>query len=116
MSDYIKVSINKSRNNRTSSKAVFGLIKTWAISSLFFFAFLCAFPQMSWSHAFPDHSEPKVGSTITVAPDRVRIWFDSDIEPAFSSIMVNNAAGSAIDKKDGRLSPSNNKLLEVSVP
>jgi methionine-rich copper-binding protein CopC len=98
------------------SDCIIAKVKPGTISALLFFAFLCAFPQMSWAHAFPDHSDPKVGSTITVAPDRVRIWFDSDIEPAFSTIAVNNAAGSAIDKEDGRLSPSNNKLLEVSVP
>lgn len=36
-------------------------------------------------HAFLDHAEPKVGSTVS-APPAVKIWFDSPIEPAFSSL------------------------------
>lgn len=78
--------------------------------------FLCVLPEASWGHAFPDHSDPKVGSTITVSPTQVRIWFDSDLEPAFSTIMVHNANGKMIDKRDGRVNPSDPKLLEISVP
>jgi methionine-rich copper-binding protein CopC len=78
--------------------------------------FLLAFPEFSSGHAFPDHSDPKVGATITVSPDHVRIWFDSELEPAFSTIMVHDAGGRIVDKKDGRVNPSNGTLLEVSVP
>jgi copper resistance protein C len=56
-----------------------------------------------------------VGATISVSPERVRIWFDSDLEPAFSSIMIHDAGGKMVDKKDGRVNPSNATLLEVSV-
>jgi methionine-rich copper-binding protein CopC len=73
-------------------------------------------PRMSWAHAFPDHSDPKVGSTVAAAPDRVRIWFDGDLEPAFSSIMVHNMTGWMVDKRDGRVDPSDATLLEVGVP
>jgi len=79
-------------------------------------AFLCLLPESSWSHAFPDHSDPKVGATVVGSPARVRIWFDSEIEPAFSSIMVHNAAGKMVDKGDGRVDPSDPTLLEVSLP
>jgi len=80
------------------------------------FAFLCAVPDSSWSHAFPDHSDPKVGATVTGSPARVRIWFDSELEPAFSSIMVHSADGKMVDKGDGRVNPSDPTLLEVSLP
>jgi methionine-rich copper-binding protein CopC len=79
-------------------------------------AFLCALPAVSWGHAFPDHSDPKVGSTVTVSPSQVRIWFDSDLEPAFSTIMVHNANNEMVDKRDGRVDPSHPTLLQVSVP
>ena len=80
------------------------------------FVFLCLLPGVSRGHAFPDHSDPKVGSTMTVPPAQVRIWFDSDLEPAFSTIMVQNANNEIVDKKDGRVDPSNTNLLQVSVP
>ena len=68
------------------------------------------------AHAFPDHSDPRVGASIAVCPDRVRIWFDGALEPAFSTIMVHNSDGKMVDKGDGRVDPANAALLEVTVP
>jgi len=78
--------------------------------------FLGGFPVSSWAHAFPDHSDPKVGATLDSSPSLVRIWFDSDLEPAFSKITVRNADDKAIDKGDSRVDAADPKLLEVSVP
>ena len=79
-------------------------------------ALLFILPKASWGHAFPDHSDPKVGSTVSGSPAQVRIWFDSDLEQAFSNLMVHNADGKMIDKKDTRVGPADPKLLQVSVP
>ncbi len=81
-----------------------------------FLLILFVLPAKSEGHAFPDHSDPKVGSTISASPPQVRIWFDSDLEPAFSNLMVHNADGKMVDKKDPRVDPSNPVLLEVDVP
>jgi methionine-rich copper-binding protein CopC len=86
------------------------------VVALFSLAFLCALPEVAMGHAFPDHAEPKVGSTVAVSPDHVRIWFDGAIEPAFSSIMVHSADGKMVDKRDGHVNPSDPTLLEVSLP
>jgi methionine-rich copper-binding protein CopC len=82
----------------------------------FAFAVLCASPGTSWGHAFPDHSDPKVGSTVSPSPSVVRIWFDSELEPAFSNLMVHSMDGRMVDKRDSRVDSSDPKLLEVSVP
>ncbi len=87
-----------------------------SIIAVFSLALLCALPEMSWGHAFPDHSDPKVGSTVSISPSQVRIWFDGDLEPAFSTLMVHNADGKMIDKRDNRVDRSDQKLLEVSLP
>jgi methionine-rich copper-binding protein CopC len=79
-------------------------------------ALLGVLPPAALGHAFPDHSEPKVGATISVSPELVRIWFDSALEPVFSSIMVHTAAGVMVDKRDSRVNSTDPKLLEVSVP
>jgi methionine-rich copper-binding protein CopC len=76
---------------------------------------LFASPEVSWGHAFPDHSEPRVGSTVSVSPSVIRIWFDSAIEPVFSTIMVHTVEGSMVDKGDSRVNPKDPTLLEVSV-
>jgi methionine-rich copper-binding protein CopC len=73
-------------------------------------------PEASWGHAFPDHSEPKVGSTVSGSPSMVRIWFDGDIEPVFSKIMVHTMDGGMVDKGEGHVDPNDSTLLEVSVP
>ncbi len=79
-------------------------------------AILFVLPGESWAHAFPDHSDPKVGSTVSGSPTQVRIWFDSDLEPAFSTLMVHNADGKMIDKRDNTVDPTDPKLLKVSLP
>jgi methionine-rich copper-binding protein CopC len=91
----------------------FNLLTVVAVLSV---ALLFSLPRASWGHAFPDHSDPKVGSTISGSPARVRIWFDSDLEPAFSTLMVHNADGKMIDKRDNHVDPADPKLLEVSLP
>ncbi len=67
-------------------------------------------------HAFPDHSEPRVGWTVLVPPAQVKIWFDGAIEPIFSTITVMNADKQRVDKGDGRVNPADNTILEVSLP
>jgi methionine-rich copper-binding protein CopC len=75
-----------------------------------------ASPMRTWAHAFPDHSEPRVGSTLKIPPAMVRIWFDGSLEPAFSSIRVMNANHQAVDKGNGRVDEKDNTVLEVSLP
>ena len=70
----------------------------------------------AWGHAFPDHSEPRVGWTVQTPPSQVRIWFDGALEPIFSTITVLNADKQRVDKGDGRVSPSDNTILEVGLP
>ena len=77
---------------------------------------LCIAPRDSLAHAYPDHADPKVGATISAAPSIVRIWFDSDLEPLFSSIHVQDQSGKNVDKDDSRVSASDPTLLEASVP
>jgi copper resistance protein C len=68
------------------------------------------------AHAFPDHSEPRVGTTLTRTPDDVRIWFDGEIEPVFSTMRVENDVKQRVDKGDARVNPQDNRILEVTVP
>jgi methionine-rich copper-binding protein CopC len=78
--------------------------------------FLCALPRLSYGHAYPDHADPKVGAEVSIAPVRVRIWFDSNLEPLFSMIIVQDASGKKVDSGDGRVSPIDDTLLEVGLP
>ncbi len=68
------------------------------------------------AHAYPDHADPKVGSTVSAVPSVIRIWFDSDLEPVFSTIHVQDRSGKNVDKDDGRVDAADPTLLETSVP
>ncbi len=79
---------------------------------------ICLFisPKDLLAHAYPDHADPKVGSTVSAVPSIVRIWFDSDLEPVFSTIHVQDQSGKNVDKGDGRVDATDPTLLETSVP
>lgn len=49
------------------------------------------------------------------APREVRILFAGDIEPAFSTIEVNDAAGRRVDKGDARPDERSRRLLRVGL-
>jgi len=76
---------------------------------------MTALPSVSYGHAFPDHSEPRVGSTISAAPSQVRIWFTAGLEAAFSTIVVQDATGKKVDRGDGRVNPGDPTLLEAGL-
>ena len=49
------------------------------------------------AHAFLDHAEPRVGSTVPTAPREVSLSFTQNVEPAFSSVEVSDANGARVD-------------------
>ncbi len=53
------------------------------------------------AHAFLADATPAVGSTVAAAPVAVAIHFTEQIEPAFSTVAVTDAAGHRVD--DGSL-------------
>lgn len=85
-------------------------MRGWLLATLLVLA-----PTAGWAHAFPDHSEPRVGHTVD-APRSVRVWFDGEIEPVFSTIRVEDGDKRRVDSGDARVDTKDNSLLEVSVP
>jgi methionine-rich copper-binding protein CopC len=75
-----------------------------------------ALESHAWAHAFLDHADPKVGSTVTGSPSEVKAWFTQELEPAFSSIQVSDAQGREVDRKDMHLDDKDKKLMIVSLP
>jgi methionine-rich copper-binding protein CopC len=94
-------------------------MKLGILTSIFFslfIAFICVLPGKALAHAFPDHSDPRVGASVAVSPALVRIWFDSELEPAFSTVSVQDEKGKRVDKGDGHVDSSDNTLLEAGLP
>ena len=80
-----------------------------AVAMLTLLAAAPAFP-----HAFPLHADPRVGSTVAAAPAKVTIWFDSEIEGAFSKIEVYDDYERRVDKNDPRVDATRT-MLEVGL-
>ena len=68
------------------------------------------------AHAFLDHADPRVGSTLTQAPGSIRLWFTEALEPAFSRVHVLDASGKAVDANDAHVDGSDPTLLTVTLP
>jgi methionine-rich copper-binding protein CopC len=57
-----------------------------------------------------------VGERVSTPPTRVQIWFDSALEPDLCKIHVLDPNGKQVENNDARVNPSDEKLLEVSLP
>lgn len=70
----------------------------------------------AWAHAFPENSLPHVGATVTAAPKEVKVWFDGEIEPVFSTLVVKDASGKLVSTGKGNVDAKNPALLETPLP
>jgi methionine-rich copper-binding protein CopC len=68
------------------------------------------------AHAFLDHAQPRVGSTLAQPPPQVKIWYTEELEGAFSRIQVFNSKGAEVDRKDSKVDPANKAIMTVSLP
>lgn len=68
------------------------------------------------AHAFLDHAEPRVGSTVSAAPKEVVLFFTQNIEPAFSSIEVSDANGARVDLGKSKASAGTMRISVKALP
>lgn len=78
-------------------------------------AFLLAMEHAANAHAFLDRADPKVGGEIAKAPEKLKLWFTQNVEPAFSSVEVRDTNGKEVDKKDARVDDKDRNLIVVSL-
>jgi methionine-rich copper-binding protein CopC len=69
----------------------------------------------AWPHASLVRSSPARRATLTMAPDRVQLWFNEAIEARFSGVSVWDAAGQQVDLGDTRVEPEDPKRLTVGL-
>jgi hypothetical protein len=72
-------------------------------------------PLPAFAHAHLEHASPAVGSTVSTAPKEVVIWYSEALEPKFSSIEVQDAAGAAVQSGPATLASDNTAELRVSL-
>jgi methionine-rich copper-binding protein CopC len=79
-------------------------------------ALLCAGATAAFAHAFLDHAEPAVGSTVAPPPAQIRLWFTEALEPAFSTIAVEDEAGAHREQGKAAVDAHDATLLQVGLP
>jgi copper resistance protein C len=67
------------------------------------------------AHAFLDHTDPRVGSSLPAAPRQVTLWFTQDLEPAFCSAVVSNSAGARMNEGKAHVDPSDRRVVHVAL-
>ena len=78
-------------------------------------AFATLMVSLAQAHAFLDHASPAVGRSVPASPPTVTIWFTQELEPAFSSIEVQDQSGARVDAGDAKVDPKDATILRVSV-
>src|SRR5579864_6309029 len=68
------------------------------------------------AHAFLDHAEPRVGSTVATAPREVVLSFSQNLEPAFSSVQVSDANGARVDQGKPQISAGTMRVGVKQLP
>ncbi len=77
---------------------------------------LSALPPAALAHAVLVKAQPAGRATLTRAPERVQLWFNERLEPAYSTVSVWDAAGARVDAGNGAVSAEDPRRLEVSLP
>ena len=67
------------------------------------------------AHAFLDHADPRVGSTVPTAPETVTMWFTQELEPAFTTATVTDASGNTVDTGPAQIDPKDPTELRVAL-
>jgi methionine-rich copper-binding protein CopC len=71
--------------------------------------------HVAFAHAYPKTETPAANSTVHTAPSEVAIEFDDELEPKFSSIVVQDAKGTRVDDGHSQVASDDPKHLAVGV-
>jgi methionine-rich copper-binding protein CopC len=67
------------------------------------------------AHAMLDRASPAVGSTVASPPRSITLSFTENIEPAFSTVRVEDASGARVDQGKPQLDRGSRNVLRVNL-
>ncbi|MFY9719137.1 MAG: copper resistance protein CopC [Candidatus Cybelea sp.] len=85
------------------------------IAAAFVLAELFIAPAAVRAHAFLDHADPAVGSTVPAPPSVIHLWFTQELEPAFSWVTVSDPSGASVNDGPATIDPSNKSEFDVKL-
>jgi methionine-rich copper-binding protein CopC len=68
------------------------------------------------AHAYLVRSTPAARAVVARSPERVQLWFNERLEPAYSRISVHARDGQRVDAGDVQVGPAEPTRLSVGVP
>jgi methionine-rich copper-binding protein CopC len=72
-------------------------------------------PDSAFAHAYLVKAVPAQRAVVFAPPERLQLWFNERLEPAFSTLTVTDAAGKGADQGDTKVAPDDPKLLSVGL-
>ena len=87
----------------------------WRVAALLA-GWLLAVPVVGGAHALLVKSAPARRAVLTRSPERVQLWFNEALEPAFARLTVLDSRGARVDRGDASVEPDDPKLLSVKLP
>ncbi|MBN3838668.1 MULTISPECIES: copper homeostasis periplasmic binding protein CopC [Burkholderia] len=79
-------------------------------------AIVAAAPVAALAHGKLESAAPATGSTVDIAPDTLRLTFNEDLEPAFSSVKVSDANGNAVTQAKSKVDAANPRVMTLAMP
>ena len=73
-------------------------------------------PAMAFAHGKLESAEPAANATVDTASPNLRLTFNEDLEPAFSTIKVADASGTAVGEGKAKVDAADKKVLTLAVP
>ncbi|KWC75373.1 copper resistance protein CopC [Burkholderia cepacia] len=77
---------------------------------------VAAAPVAASAHGKLENAAPATGSTVDTAPDTLRLTFNEDLEPTFSSVKVSDANGNAVTQEKAKVDASNPRVMTIAMP
>jgi copper resistance protein C len=90
-------------------------MRTPRVTAAVFVAALLIVSHPAGAHAFLDHSDPAVGSTVSTPPGVMHLWFTQQLEPAFSSVTIMDRSGATVNDGPAAIDAGNKSELDVKL-
>ena len=71
--------------------------------------------DVALAHSELRRSEPAPNSRHKSAPSEVKLYFTERLEPDYSTVLVNDAQGTEVDRRDAHVDPADPPLLRASL-
>jgi methionine-rich copper-binding protein CopC len=74
-----------------------------------------ACPALAFAHALPERYVPARGASLAQAPEAVTVYFDAQLEPVFSKLVVKDEQGKKVSRGAGVVTSGDHKAIQAGL-